>query len=320
MNETNELPVPLPEEEESSLVGARLEESHEWVINTYRKHQKVLTATWLDMVLGEGRRDKTYIPPIMLDTNPIKHRQSIQEQVFPAPRIIHEDLLMTDHMKIMLEAGCGMGKTTFLKYYQERLFEREPHPVYPLPVYFNLSCLPGASGINQFMESVHREMLNVILIGAQEDAELKLDEELILATIKALEREGRIFFLLDSLDQLPAEDRFQVYLEAFIEDKTFRSNRFILATRKFSFGPLATDSIVQRGKDAAFHVAFEQIGERERGMFLGEAQKNKKLGNLGRYSSEMMEVPLILKMLRTLSDCEKLNGLESRGEILLILF
>ncbi|SVE28242.1 uncharacterized protein METZ01_LOCUS481096, partial [marine metagenome] len=121
MNETNELPVPLPEEEESSLVGARLEESHEWVINTYRKHQKVLTATWLDMVLGEGRRDKTYIPPIMLDTNPIKHRQSIQEQVFPAPRIIHEDLLMTDHMKIMLEANCGMGKTTFLKYYQERL-------------------------------------------------------------------------------------------------------------------------------------------------------------------------------------------------------
>ena len=29
MNETNELPVPLPEEEESSIVGARPEESRE---------------------------------------------------------------------------------------------------------------------------------------------------------------------------------------------------------------------------------------------------------------------------------------------------
>jgi hypothetical protein len=155
MNETNELPVPLPEDDESALVGARLEESREWVISTYRKHQKVQTAQWLDMVLGKQARDKTYIPPTMLDTNPIRHRQSIQEQVFPAPRIIHEDLLMTDHMKIVLEADYGMGKTTFLKYYQERLLEQEPHPVYSIPLYFNLSLLPEGTGIAQFMESIH---------------------------------------------------------------------------------------------------------------------------------------------------------------------
>ena len=315
MSETNELPVPLPGEDESALVGARPEESREWVVNTYRKHQRVLTSNWIDQMLGEGRRDKTYIPPVLLDTNPIRHRQSIQEQVFPAPRIIHEDLLMTDHMKIMLEADCGMGKTVFLKYYQERLLDQTPHPVYPLPVYFNLGFLPEGTGITQFMESVHREILDVVLTEAQEDTELDLDEELLLVTVKALEREGRILFLLDSLDQLPAEDRFQVYLETFVEDKTFRSNRLILATRKFSFGPLATDSIIQRGKDAAFHIAFERIGERERGIFLGAAQKNKELENLGRYSPELMEVPLILKMLRALSDCKKLDDLKSRGKI-----
>jgi len=320
VNETNELPVPLPDDDGSALVGSKREESREWVINTYRKHQQVQTSSWLDNVLGDGSRDKSYVIPVLLDTNPIRHRQSIQEQVFPAPRIIHEDLLMTDHMKIMLEAGCGMGKTTFLKYYQEQLLQQIPHPVYPLPVYFNLGNLLEGEGITRFMESVHREMLDVVLIECQEDSELVLDEELLLNTIKALEREGRILFMLDALDQLPAEDRFQVYLEAFVEDKTFRSNRLILATRKFSFGPLATDSIIQRGKDAAFHVAFEKIDERKRNIFLGEAQKNKEVASLGKYSPELMEVPLILKMLRVLSNLDKLDGLTSRGEIYLAYF
>ena len=320
MNETNELPVPLPDDDGSALVGSKREESREWVINTYRKHQQVQTSSWLDNVLGDGSRDKSYVIPVLLDTNPIRHRQSIQEQVFPAPRIIHEDLLMTDHMKIMLEAGCGMGKTTFLKYYQEQLLQQTPHPVYPLPVYFNLGNLQEGEGITRFMESVHREMLDVILIECQEDSELVLDEECLLNTIKALEREGRILFMLDALDQLPAEDRFQVYLEAFVEDKTFRSNRLILATRKFSFGPLATDSIIQRGKDAAFHVAFEKIDEKKCNIFLGEAQKNKEVSSLGKYSPELMEVPLVLKMLRVLSDLDKLSGLTTRGEIYLAYF
>ena len=320
MNETNELPVPLPDDDGSALVGSKLEESREWVINTYRKHQKVKTSSWLDNVLGEGSRAKSYVLPILLDTNPIRHRQSIQEQVFPAPRIIHEDLLMTDQMKVMLEAGCGMGKTTFLKYYQEQLLQQTPHPVYPLPVYFNLGNLQEGEGITRFMESVHREMLDVILIECQEDSELVLDEECLLKTIKALEREGRILFMLDALDQLPAEDRFQVYLEAFVEDKTFRSNRLILATRKFSFGPLATDSIIQRGKDAAFHVTFEKIDEKKCNIFLGEAQKNKEVASLGKYSPELMEVPLVLKMLRVLSDLDKLSGLTTRGEIYLAYF
>ena len=54
MNETNELPVPIPDDDGSALVGSKREESREWVINTYRKHQKVKTSSWLDNVLGEG--------------------------------------------------------------------------------------------------------------------------------------------------------------------------------------------------------------------------------------------------------------------------
>ncbi|SVB20568.1 uncharacterized protein METZ01_LOCUS173422, partial [marine metagenome] len=320
MNETNEFPISIPDEDESSLVDARREKSREWVINTYRKHQQVQTSSWLDKVLGEGSRNNSYVLPVLLDTNPIRHRQSIQEQVFPAPRIIHEDLLMTDHMKIILEADCGMGKTIFLKFYQEQLLQQEPHPVYPLPVYFNFGSLTEGKSMAEFMELVHREILEVVLIECQQDTELTLDEDLLLTTIRALEKEGRVLFMLDSLDQLSVEDRFHVYLETFVEDKTFRSNRLILATRKFSFGPLATDSLVQKGKDAAFHVKFEKVDERKQGMFLGEAQRNKDLENLSKYSNELVEVPLILNMLRTLSDLDKLKGLTSRGEIYLTYF
>ena len=320
MNETNEFPISMPGEDGSSLVNARREKSREWVINTYRKHQQVQTSSWLDKVLGEGSRNNSYAFPVLLDANPIRHRQSIQEQVFPAPRNIHEDLLMTDHMKIMLEADCGMGKTTFLKFYQEQLLQQEPHPVYPLPVYFNLGSLTEGKSMAEFMELVHREILEVVLIECQQDRELTLDEDLLLTTIRALEKEGRILFMLDSLDQLSVEDRFHVYLETFVEDKTFRSNRLILATRKFSFGPLATDSLIQKGKDAAFHVKFEKIDERKQSMLLGEAQRNRDLVNLSKYSNELMEVPLILNMLRILSDFDKLKGLTSRGEIYLTYF
>ena len=320
MSETNDLPAPIPEKDESALVRSSLEESREWVVETYRKHQRVRTSVWLDRALGEGPRNKTYVSPVLLDTNPIRHRQSIQEQVFPAPRIIHEDLMETDQMKIMLEADCGMGKTTFLKFYQERLLEQEAHPVYPLPVYFNLGSLPEETGITRFMESVHREIVEVILSEMEEDPDLKLDEKLLLGTVKSLVREGRILFLLDALDQLPPEDRFQIYFETFVEDRTFRSNRVILASRRFNFGSLATDSVVQRGRDGAFHIAFERIGDDERSTFLGEAQKNREFNSLGSYSPELMEVPLLLRMIHTLSDCGKLDGLNTRGEIYSVYF
>ena len=60
----------------------RLEESLEWVIETYRRHRLVQVTSWLDENLGKGRRNKTLIPRILLDVNPITHRQSLLERVF----------------------------------------------------------------------------------------------------------------------------------------------------------------------------------------------------------------------------------------------
>ena len=88
MIETNDLPVPRPEEE-VPVVQPHPDESPEWVISTYRKHQLKRVSAWLDESLGKGKRGKYCITPVLLDMNPVHHRQSLQEQVFPAPRKIN---------------------------------------------------------------------------------------------------------------------------------------------------------------------------------------------------------------------------------------
>ena len=79
--------------------------------------------------LFRSRHGKNDITPVLLDTNPIHHRQSLQEQVFPSYRAIHEDLLEVNNLKFMLRAELGMGKTTYLKSYQEKLLLGKAHPV-----------------------------------------------------------------------------------------------------------------------------------------------------------------------------------------------
>ena len=111
MSEAEEL-VPGFDGEEVPVARERPEESIEWVVEIYRKHQLKRVSLWLDEALGKGRRSKTLIPLVLLDINPIMHRQSLLEQVFPAPRIISEDLLEVNRLKIMLDADSGMGKTT----------------------------------------------------------------------------------------------------------------------------------------------------------------------------------------------------------------
>ena len=100
---------------------SRPEESQDWVISTWRRHQLFLVSAELDEKLGEGRFAENYIDPVLLDINPVQFRQSLQEKIFPSPRIIREDLLAVAPNRVMLEAGSGMGKTTFIKVYQERL-------------------------------------------------------------------------------------------------------------------------------------------------------------------------------------------------------
>ena len=156
--------VPLSKGEELPVAPERLEESLEWVIETYRKHQLVKVTTWLDENLGKGRRNKTLIPRILLDVNPITHRQSLLEIVFPAPRIINEDLLDVNNLKFMLDAESGMGKTTFLMHYLETLLDASIHQIYSLPIYFHLGNVPEGGGFQQFRESVNREIIDVILL------------------------------------------------------------------------------------------------------------------------------------------------------------
>ncbi|MFQ5449155.1 MAG: SUMF1/EgtB/PvdO family nonheme iron enzyme [Nitrospinaceae bacterium] len=315
MSETNDLPIPRPDSDESPVVQPKLDESREWVIDTYRKHQLQRVSAWLDASLGDGPRSKNYLPPVLLDTNPIRHRQSLMEQVFPSPRIIHENLLEVDRLKIMILAGWGMGKTTFLKLYQETLLQEPPHPVYSLPVYFHLGHLPEGTGLARFLEFSCREIREVVLLEKEESPELELDEECLMRTIESIARASKIIYLLDGIDQLHSEDRFQVYLDTFIEDRTFRSNFMIMISRPFDLGSLATDSVVRKGQDAGFQIEFQRIEEKERNRFLGEAHKNPVLRRLYPYSPELLDTPLLLRMIRTLSDHGLLDDVGNRGDI-----
>ncbi len=313
MSETNDLPVPKPSGDESPVVQTKLEESQEWVIDTYRKQQLKIVTVWLDENLGEQRSGKSHIQPVLLDTNPIPHRQSLQEQVFPSYRAIHEDLLEVNGLKIMLQAELGMGKTGYLKNYQEKLLLGTAHPVYPLPLYFHLGNLPEGTGLTQFYETVYQDILKVVLLEQEEFPELDLDETLLYKTVQLINQTSKIVFLLDGLDQLDPEDRFHIYLDTFVDDNFFRSNVVILATRPFNLGPLATDSVVRKGQDSAFQCKMQDIDEKDRRDFLGDSGNLKWLKEVFINFPEVGQIPILLKMIPTLAEHELLEGLSNRG-------
>lgn len=307
--------VPGFDGESVPLAPERPEESIEWVVETYRKHQLKRVTLWLDEALGKRKRSKSLIPVVLLDVNPIMHRQSLLEQVFPAPRSISEDLLELDRLKIMLDAGSGMGKTTFLKYYQETLLQKSAHKIYSLPLYFHLGNLPEGGRFDQFLEGVTREIMDVVLLELEDDPDLNLDEGLLGNTVNAIFRYSKCMFLLDGFDQLHTQDRFQFFMESFLEDNAFRSNFVLLASNGFNFGSLSTDAVIKRGEGAAFQMAFQKIDPRDSATYLGEASKNIHVKELALYTPELMNVPILLRMIRELSENEILDGLKNRMEI-----
>jgi sulfatase-modifying factor enzyme 1 len=315
MSETNDLPVPIPAGDELPVVQTRLEESQDWVIETFRKHQLKVVSAWLDATLGEGRGRKNVIPQVLLDTNPIHHRQSLQEQVFPSPRAIHEDLLEIDSLKFMLHAGLGMGKTTYLKGYQEQRLREAAHPVYPLPLYFHLGNLPAGTGFSQFYPSIYREILRVVLQELEGVEGLELDEDLLLRTIELIFKTGKIQFLLDGLDELDPEDRFHVYFETFVDDNAFNSSFVVLATRKFHLGPLAAESVVRKGQDSAFQMEIQEVDGKDRDFFLGDANKNNTLKAIFTNFPELKNTPLLLKMIDTLEENDLFEEVKTREDI-----
>jgi formylglycine-generating enzyme required for sulfatase activity len=307
--------VPGFEGEKVPLASERPEESIEWVIETYRKHQLKNVSLWLDEALGKGKRSKTHIPWILLDVNPVMHRQSLLEQVFPAPRKINEDLLDLDRLKIMLDAEPGMGKTTFLKCYQEALLQKSAHKIYSLPVYFHLGNLPEGGRFDQFLIGISRDIMDVVLLEQEDNPDLILDEGLLENTINSIFRYSKCMLLLDGFDQLHTQDRFQFFMESFLEDNAFRSNFVLLASNGFNFSSLSTDAVVKRGEGAAFQMAFQGIDSRESATYLGEAAKNLVVKELALYTPELMTVPILLGMIRELSENETLEGLKNRMEI-----
>lgn len=311
----NETLVPGFDGEEVPFAPGRLEESLEWVVEVYRKHQLKRVSHWLDEALVKGRRSKTLIPWVLLDVNPITHRQSLLELVFPAPRTINEDLLEVNRLKIMLDAGQGMGKTTFLKRYLETLLQDSAHEVYCLPVYFHFGNLPEGGRFDLFREAVKREIIDVVLLEQEENPGLILDQGLLEKTVNGIFNYSKCQFLLDGFDQLHPQDRFQFFTESFLEDNVFRSNFVLLASCGFSFGSLSTDAVVKRGEGAAFQMAFQKIDPKDSDAYLGDASKNKKIKDLALFTPELLEVPLLLRMIRELFENELLDGLNNRMEI-----
>ncbi len=312
MNESKDL-VSRPSIE-SPLVRPLLEESQEWVIEVYRRRMLVKISAWLDEHLGPGRGRKSLLPRVLLDANPVPFRQSLQEKVFPTPRAISEDILSLGNGKIILESPSGTGKTTFLHRFVESHLLEEPHPLYPIPVYFHLGNLPEGEGFGPLFEKIFESIRDVVLSEAEEDPDLELDEEILMGTIRSLARQSKLMLALDGLDQLQSDDRFRIYFETFVEDQSFRSNFVIVTARKLELGALATDSIVQRGKDGGFQVSFQTLEESDWNVFIGEdAVRNKNLSALARYSPEFLETPLILKMIKDLGDL--ITEVGTRGQV-----
>ena len=305
--------VPGFDGEKVPLVPERPEESIEWVVDTYRKHQLKRVSRWLNETLPKGKR--TLIPQVLLDVNPVMHRQSLLEQVFPAPRIINEDLLDVNLLKIMLDAESGMGKTTFLKCYLETLLKKPAHKIYSLPVYFHLGNLQEGARFDQFRNGVNREIIDVVLLEQEDNPDLTLDEGLLESTVNTIFNTSRCMLLLDGFDQLHTQDRFQFFMESFLEDNAFRSNFVLLASHGFNFGSLSTYAVIKRGESAAFQMAFQKIDPKDSFAYLGEASKNLKIKNLALYTPELLQVPILLGMIRELSKNEILEGLKNRMEI-----
>ena len=312
MSSAEEL-VPGFDGEKVPLAPERPEESIEWVVDTYRKHQLKRVSRWLNETLPKGKR--TLIPQVLLDVNPVMHRQSLLEQVFPAPRIINEDLLDVNLLKIMLDAESGMGKTTFLKCYLETLLKKPAHKIYSLPVYFHLGNLQEGARFDQFRNGVNREIIDVVLLEQEDNPDLTLDEGLLESTVNTIFNTSRCMLLLDGFDQLHTQDRFQFFMESFLEDNAFRSNFVLLASHGFNFGSLSTDAVIKRGESAAFQMAFQKIDLKDSFAYLGEASKNLKIKNLALYTPELLQVPILLGMIRELSENEILEGLKNRMEI-----
>jgi hypothetical protein len=281
------------------------EDDVDWVISTYRKHALKEVAEELNAKLGPNRDKKSYIPPIVLDRNPINFRQSLHDLVFPIPREVNEDLLELPNGRVMLQSSSGMGKTIFLKIYQEVLLKEDSSSQwFPLPVYFPLEDLPEGSGLSFLLEKTFNIIVDLVMREQESNPNLELDAEALLETIQFLYGESKILFFLDGLDRLTPTDRLQAFNKLVLEGDTLGSNFIFLACRPFDFGPIADESILKRGNEAFFQISFDEISERSQKIFLGE-KKTKALDKLCLFNPELLTTPALLRMVKNAYDPER---------------
>ena len=314
MSESKDVPILRPEAGVPEI-RVRPEESPEWVIATYRRHRLAQVTAELNGEIGESRGSNVYIEPILLDMNPAEHRQSLQEQVFHNPREVTENLLDVRTSKVMLEADSGMGKTTFLKIYLERLLQAEQPGEYPMPVLFDLPQLPEGTGFVEFYPELYRQVMDVVLLEKKEQPDLEIREPLLERTIKRLVMTGQILFLLDGFDQLMPEDRFQFYFDVVVDGDALRDNFVLIVTRPVGFGPFATTSIVKRGQDSMFRATIQPVDDLQRRHYLPAAALKSQSEKFQLFYPELFKNPFLLKMIRTLVDREKLEDVKSRTEL-----
>ncbi len=292
-------------ENDEILAPENREDDVDWVISTYRKHALKAVTEELNAKLGPNRDKKSYIPPIVLDRNPINFRQSLQDLVFPTPREVNEDLLELPNGRVMLQSASGMGKTIFLKIYQEILLKEDSSSQwFPLPVYFPLEELPEGSGLSFLLEKVFDIIVDLVMREQDSDPNASLDSEALLETVQFLYGESKILFFLDGLDRLIPTDRLQAFNKLVLEGDTLGSNFIFLACRSFDFGPIADESILKRGNEAFFQISFDVISERSQKIFLGD-KKTKALDKLCLFNSELLTTPALLRMVKNAYDPER---------------
>ncbi len=295
-----------------SSVRTRPEEDYSWIIAVYSRHRLRELTQELDKDLGENRGPECYLPPVLLDTNPVHHRQSLQEQIFPHPRAINEDLLDLGKPYLLLEAPAGMGKTTFLKVYQESRLQKGAAEEYPLTVYLDLGLLPKGSGFNEFYPLFFSHVAEMVLREKEEQAGLEIDEGILRQTLKQMVLTGQVMYLLDGLDRMAADDRFQFFYDVVVDGAALHDNFAMMAMRPVGFGPMATTSIVKRGQDACFRMTFQKLDEKACKAYLGEIGNKPLIDNLCLFSSEIFQTPYLLRLLRAVAQAERLEEVHNQ--------
>lgn len=293
-------------------VRTRPEEDFSWIIAAYSRHRLRELTQELDKDLGENRGPQCYLPPVLLDTNPVHHRQSLQEQIFPNPRAINEDLLELGKSYLLLEAPAGMGKTTFLKVYQESRLQMGEAEEYPLTVYLDLGLLPKGSGFNEFYPLYFSHVAEMVLREKEEQPDLAIDEEILKQTLKRMVLTGQVMFLLDGLDRMAADDRFQFFYDVVVDGDALHDNLAVLAMRPVGFGSMATTSVVKRGQDACFRMTFQKLDEKACKAYLGEIGNKPLIDNMRLFSSEIFQTPYLLRLLRSVAQAGRLEEVRNQ--------